>query len=150
MELTSVMRIEVEVTQPISTGETPSGETRVIPFAGGRFEGEGGLVGRVLDGGTDWQHVRPDGVLEIRARYLLETEQGERIEVRSEGLRSAAPEVLERLAVGESVPPDEYYFRTFVRLSTASERLAAFNHRLFVGVGIRHARRVEIHVHAVP
>ena len=149
MELVRVMRIEVDVTEPLSTGTTPAGEIRVIPFAGGRFEGEG-LSGHVLDGGTDWQRVRDDGALEIRAHYMLETEEGERIEVVSEGLRIASPEVLERLARGEEVSPDDYYFRTFIRLATASDRLAHLNERLFVGVGVRRARQVEIEVHRIP
>jgi len=94
--------------------------------------------------------VRPDGVLEIRARYMLETEAGERVEVLSEGLRSASGAVLARLAAGEDVPPGAYYFRTFTRLSTSAPRLDHLNHRLFFGVGVRRARQVEITVHAIP
>jgi len=150
MNCVEVMRIHVDVEAPITTGATGSGESRVIPFRGGRFEGEACGPGRLLAGGSDWQRVRDDGVLEIRAHYMLETEAGETIEVVSEGLRSAAPEVLERLAAGEDVTPDAYYFRTAIRLRTASPRLAHYNHRLFIGVGIRRARDVEIVVHEVP
>jgi len=149
MQLTEVMRIDVAVQAPRSTGVTPLGETRVIAFDGGTFEGAE-LRGRLLPGGTDWQHVRTDGVLEIRAHYMLETKEGETIEVISEGLRSAPAEVLARLAAGEDVARDDYYFRTFIRLNTAAERLAHFNHRLYIGVGERRARDVRITVFEVP
>lgn len=144
-----VLRLRVGVQPPLSTGPTPHGELRVIAFTEGSFEGPG-MRGRLLPGGTDWQRVRDDGVLEIRAHYMLESDQGETIEVISEGLRAAPAEVLERLAAGEDVDPSEYYFRTFVRLATASPRLAQLNDRLFIGVGVRKASRVEITVHEVP
>jgi len=149
MQLTEVMRIDVAVEPPSTTGVTPLGETRVIAFEGGTFEGAE-LRGRLLPGGSDWQRVREDGVLEIRAHYMLETDEGERIEVISEGLRSGTPEVLARLAEGQEVPPGAYYFRTFIRLNTAADRLTHFNHRLYIGVGERRARDVRIVVFAVP
>ena len=46
-------------------------------------------AGILLEGGVDWQSVRPDGTLEIDAHYTLETDAGELIEVRSQGLRKA-------------------------------------------------------------
>jgi len=149
MNLHEVMRIRVLVEPPVGTGPAPAGESRVIPFAGGRFEGEG-LSGRLAPGGSDWQRVWANGVLEIDARYMLVTDEGERIEVRSTGIRAAPSEVLARLAAGESVPRDEYYFRTFIRLGTGAARLAWMNERLFIGVGERRAKDVEITVYQVP
>jgi hypothetical protein len=144
-----LMTIEVDVAEAISTGDTPLGEVRVIPFAGGRFSGPG-LRGELLPGGSDWQRVRADGVLEIRAHYLLQSEQGERIEVISEGLRHAPPGVLERIAAGELVPPDQYYFRTAIRFCTGAERLADFNRLLALSFGARSRTGVELDVYRVP
>ena len=121
----------------------------MIRFTSGTFEGEG-LRGHLMPGGTDWQQVRADGVMEIRAHYLLQTEQGETIEVISEGLRDASPEVLARIASGEAVDPAEYYFRTHIRLRTASERLARLNRLLAVSFGSRLARSVRLRVFTVP
>lgn len=149
MRLEERLRIRVRVEPPHSTGPAPAGETRVVPFDGGSFEGEG-LRGVLLPGGSDWQRVRANGTLEIGARYMLETEEGERVEVRSEGLRAAAPDVLARLAAGDDVSPAEYYFRTFVRLTTGAERLSWMNDRLFLGIGVRRASEVEITVFEVP
>jgi len=149
MKLEPMLRVTVTVQKPLTTGPTPHGELRVIAFDEGRFEGSG-LRGRLLPGGTDWQRIRDDGTLEIRAHYMLETDEGETIEVLSEGVRAAAAEVLDRLAAGEDVAPNEYYFRTFIRLATAAPRLRHWNDRLFIGVGVRKAREVEITIHEVP
>jgi hypothetical protein len=143
------MSIDCEVHEPISARVTPQGEVRVVPFDSGRFEGTG-MRGRMLAGGADWQRVRSDGVLEIRAHYMLETDEGERIEVKSEGIRVASPEVLERLARGDDVPADLYYFRTAVRLNTAAERLAHLNRMLLVSVGQRRKLSVHLDLYAVP
>lgn len=131
------LQVTVEIDQALRAGRTPTGEVVVVPFDTGTVTMSDGATGRVLPGGTDWQIVRPDGALEIRAHYLLETEHGEVIEVRSEGL--AAP-------AGDA----GYYFRTHIRMATAAERLEHFNRLLFVGVGRRVSGGVEISVYAVP
>ena|SRR5882672_1628956 len=149
MQLVPLMNIAVDVEEAISAGTTPIGEVRLIRFTSGTFEGEG-LRGHLLPGGTDWQQLRADGVMEIRAHYLLQTEQSETIEVISEGLRDASPAVLARIAAGEPVDPAEYYFRTHIRLRTASERIARLNRLLAVSFGSRQARSVSLRVFAVP
>ena len=149
MKLEPRFTVWVDVEPPCSTGATTAGERRVIPFTAGTFEGCG-MRGKLLPGGTDWQRVRADGSLEITARYMLQSEAGEIIQVVSEGLRTASPEVLARLSAGEDVPPDQYYFRTSIRLTTGSERLKHLNDRLYVGVGTRQARSVQIVIHEVP
>lgn len=137
--------LELEVTPPLSVGASSAGTVRVIPFRGGTFHGQG-VRGRLLDGGSDWQEIRSDGVLEIRARYLLETEGGERIEVRSDGVRSGSPEVLARLDCGELLPAQAYYFRTAIRLRTAAPRLARFNDLLAFSYGERFATGVRLQI----
>ncbi|MDH5676484.1 MAG: DUF3237 domain-containing protein [Myxococcales bacterium] len=139
----------VEVAQPHTIGAAPGGESRVVAFTSGEFEGPG-LRGTLLPGGSDWQRVHGDGTLEIRAHYMLQSDRGETVEVLSEGLRTAAPDVLARLAAGEAVPPDQYYFRTFIRMTTSAPRLLHFNRRLYYGVGEREAKRVRIRVYPLP
>jgi hypothetical protein len=147
-----LMTIEVQVHDIVSAGAVPGGELRVIPFASGSFASPAiaDLQGTLLPGGTDWQRVRSDGVLEIRAHYLLESDRGERIEVLSEGLRHAPPGVLERIAAGELVPRHEYYFRTAIRFNTAAARLEQLNRVLAVSVGARTQRGVQLDVFRVP
>jgi uncharacterized protein DUF3237 len=143
-----LFELDLEVAPTVSIGATPSGEIRLVPITGGTFEGSE-LRGRILPGGADWQEARSDGTLEIRARYLLETDTGERIEVRSEGLRAAPPEVLALLARGEIVPANQYYFRTHVRLRTSVTRLAHLNDLLAVSMGQRMPKGVRLSVFAI-
>ena len=101
VELRELMLITIEVRPVTDLG----GGRRYVSFASGTFEGRDGLVGTVLDGGIDWQTVRPDGVLEIDAHYTLQTDAGEAVEVRSQGVRKASESVAARLARGMSSIP---------------------------------------------
>jgi hypothetical protein len=145
---TLLFELDVDVAPMVSIGPTPSGEIRLVPITGGTFAGSD-LHGRVLPGGADWQEARSDGTLEIRARYLLETDAGERIEIRSEGLRAARPEILALLARGEVVPADQYYFRTYMRLRTSATRLAHLNDLLAVSIGQRVPKGVHLSVFGI-
>jgi hypothetical protein len=146
--LRPLLSIDASLPGITSVGITPTGELRLIPISGGTFEGEE-LRGEVLGGGADWQDVRSDGVLEISARYLLKTDQGEVIEVRSVGLRAAPLEIMERMARGERVPSVNYYFRTSIRFRTASPRLARLNNVLAVSYGERRGAGVHLDVYEV-
>jgi len=148
MELRELMTIRVEVNPPESFGPFPLGERRLVTFDGGTFEGPD-IRGTIARGGVDWQLVMPDGTVEIRAHYALRTDEGDAIEVVSEGVRAAPPEVMARLNAGEQVDPSEYYFRTHVRLTTGSERWDRLNRVLGVAWGERAPRGVAIHVHEV-
>ena len=101
MELRPLLTIDVAVQPVVDLGDFPLGGRRVVVFDGGTFEGRDGLRGTIAPGGVDWQLARPDGVIEIDAHYLLVTDDGEPIEVRSTGLRKASAAVADRIARGE-------------------------------------------------
>jgi hypothetical protein len=65
-----VMRLDVRKLQII--GATPSSYRRIDVVPGGMFEGER-LSGEVLEGGSDWQAVRPDGSTTLDVRLVLRT-----------------------------------------------------------------------------
>jgi hypothetical protein len=88
-------------------------------------------------------------VLEIDAHYALRTHAGEAIEVRSTGVRKMSTTTAERVARGEHVAADEYYFRTHIRLTTSAPRLARLNDVLAISTGERQRDVVHIHVHEV-
>jgi Protein of unknown function (DUF3237) len=145
VELRELLVIHISVRPPVDLG----GGRRFIAFDGGRFRGRDGLDGTVLEGGADWQTVRPDGVLEIDAHYGLVTEAGEAVEVRSRGLRKATDAVAARIAHGELVDPDQYYFRTHVRLRASAPRLDWLNDLIAISTGQRDKDVVRIDVHEV-
>jgi len=151
IETRYLMTIVVQAAIPQTLGQFPTGERRFVAFTGGTFQGapHSGLRGVVTDGGVDWQTVRSDGAVEIRAHYLLLTDRNEAIEVQSDGVRIFTPEIMGRLGRGEYVDPAEYYFRTHIRLSTGAPRLMALNNRIAVSTGERRTDSVHVHVHEV-
>ena len=122
-------------------GVTRAGHRRVVPIAGGRISGL--FDAEILPGGADWQLVRPDGSIEIDTRYSARTAAGEHVHLRTSGVRSGPPAVLEALLRGEAVDPGDYYFRVAVYLETSAPRLAALERSLFVASAIREADRVR-------
>ena len=129
-------------------GNTPYGERRIINILGGTVEGPK-LNGKVLPGGADWQIVRADGVVHLKARYTIETDTGGQILVDAEGYRHGPSEVMAALARDETVDPSRYYFRTLMRFETADPGAAWLNHILAIGRGARANRQVRIEVFEV-
>lgn len=146
-----LMTIRVQAAIPSALGVFPLGERRFVAFTGGAFHGADGtdLQGTLADGGVDWQTVRADGAVEIRAHYLLVTDRQEHIEVQSDGIRIFPPAVAARVAQGLPVDPADYYFRTHIRLFTESPRLAHLNTHIAVSTGERQADSVHVHIHTV-
>jgi hypothetical protein len=143
-----ILLIYCQLESILKFGATPYGERRIINILGGTVEGPK-LKGRVLQGGADWQIVRSDGVVDLRARYTVETDTGGHILVNSEGLRHGPPEVMERLARDETVDPSLYYFRAFMRFETADPKAAWLNRILCIGFGSRENKAVRLAVHEV-
>ncbi|MBN1632390.1 MAG: DUF3237 domain-containing protein [Thermoleophilia bacterium] len=136
-----LMNLVVDVGEVVPTGATPQGERRVVDILGGTFEGPE-LRGEVLSGGADQQLARPDGVVELDARYVLKEEAGGFIRVVSQGYRHGPTEVLKALARGEAVDSEDYFFRTFMRFETRAPRLEWLNKTMAVSIAERQARRV--------
>jgi len=138
----------VDVESPLHLGHSPYGERRIIHIKGGSFYGPR-LKGQVLCGGADWQFVRRDGIVELDARYTLETHDGALIYVRNWGLRHGPKEVMERLASGAHVDPRQYYFRTTPVLETGAPAYQWLNGMITVAAGERRAKEVIITVYEV-
>lgn len=146
--LVPMTRIDCEVAGVTSLGLLPAGERRYVPLLGGRVHGPE-LSGQIAEGGVDWQILRPDGVIEIAAHYVIRTDDGALVEVRSEGLRHGPPEVLAQLARGEPVARDAMYFRTVVRFSTAAPAWQHLNKVLALACGAREAHRVRLDLYRI-
>jgi hypothetical protein len=138
-----LMEAHVSVGAALEIGRAPAGERRIIPIAGGSFEGPG-LRGRVLPGGADWQIIRPDNTAELDARYTLETESGGLIYVRNRAIRHGSPEVLRKLREGAPVHKSEYYFRCTPVFETAIPELQWMTRAIFIGDGERFPETVTI------
>lgn len=139
-------RIEVAVGALVSLGQAPQGERRVVPILGGTVQGDG-FDGEVMAGGADWQYRRVDDVLEISAHYALRLTDGAIVEVQSDGYRYGPPEVMARLAAGEDVPADAYFFKTILRFRTGHAGRAELNRTIGIASGRRTAQAVHLDVH---
>jgi hypothetical protein len=137
-----------DVDPPILVGHTHHGERRIIHIKGGAFAGPR-LSGKVLAGGADWQIIRTDGTAELEARYTLETHDGALIYVLNRGIRTGPKEVMDRLAKGENVDPEEYYFRTTPVFETGAQKYAWLNKLIAVATGERHMSQVIVTVYEV-
>ncbi|QTN23310.1 DUF3237 domain-containing protein [Rhizobacter sp. AJA081-3] len=144
--LVPMTQIRCEVGALVTLGAAPLGERRYVPLGGGSARGPE-LNGTLVEGGVDWQIARGDGVLEIAAHYVIRADDGGLIEVRSEGLRHGPPAVMERLARGESVPRDDYFFRTLVRFATGAPAWQHLNKVMAIACGQREARLVLLDVY---
>lgn len=142
-ELRFFADLEIQVGVPQEVGRGPRGVRRLIPILGGECKGNG-WTARVLPGGADFQVLVSDTLAELDARYVLETEGGDRIYVRNRAVRSGPPELMAKLARGEPVDPAAIYFRCSPSFETGSAALAWINERMFVGSGIRRPDRVLI------
>jgi hypothetical protein len=129
-----VMHLDVRRLQII--GATPSSFRRIGVVPGGVFEGER-LSGEVLDGGSDWQSVRPDGATTLDVRLVLRTKDDALIGMTYRGLRHGPAGVIERIERGEVVDPVSYYFRINPLFETAAPQYDWINRVMAIGVGHR-------------
>jgi hypothetical protein len=140
--------IEAKVAPIRDLGQTARGHRRIIDILGGEVRGPR-LAGEILPGGADWQIVRPDGTIEVVARYTIRSSGGTLVYVHNEGLRVASPEITARMSRGEAVPPDSYRFRTAPRFETSDPALEWLQRSMFIGVATRAPDGVAIGFHEV-
>ena len=148
MRLEPLTLVRVELGDIMDLGDTPWGRRRVVPIVGGDFRGER-LSGTVLPGGADWQVVHADGMISVDTRYTLRTDDEATIFLATRGVRHGPPEVLRRLADGEAVDPDEYYFRLVCTFEVGDPRYRWLNQTLVVASAARHAREVHYQAYAL-
>ena len=140
--------VSVDLETPQNVGATPHGNRQIFNVKGGTFEGPK-VRGEVLPGGGDWFVFRPDGAGELDVRATVRTDDGHLIYTYYRGILNASPEVLQRIAAGETVDPSEYYFRTTPVFETSSEKYGWLNRIVAVGVGRVKANWVGYSVYAV-
>lgn len=128
--------IGITLTKPYWLRPTTMGATRAAIYAAeGTVEGPG-IKGRVVPmSGGDWPLLRPDGVIDFDARYLLELEDGTIIFLQNRGYRWAyTPEVAERMSRNEPVDPSDYYMRVSPKFDVPAGPYDWLAKYVFVGV----------------
>jgi hypothetical protein len=147
-QLELVFELDGVLEPAVVVGETPQGLRRMVAIRTGTVVGPD-IRAKVLPGGADWQFLRADGVSVLEARYLIETDDGVRIQVTNFGLRHGPEAVMKRLAAGEAVDPSEYYFRAAPQFSAPAGRYDWLNRNLFLCTGTRAPLGIHLWVYRV-
>jgi hypothetical protein len=143
-----VFTITAHIGGVTSAGDIGTGVRRIIPVIGGEVKGES-INGKVLAFGADYQIIRPNELIELEAKYALQTDDGAVIYVENRGIRFGPVDLMKRLNRGEPVDPKLIYFRTVPKFETGAEKYRWLMESLFVGSAARHADRVVVDVHQV-
>jgi hypothetical protein len=144
-----VFSAEARLGDPIPIGQTHEGLRRIIPILEGSFEGPDLRASFVPSGAADWQFTRSDGVTQAEATYAIRSDDGVVIQVENFGLRHGPEAVMKRLAAGEDVNPNDYYFRTNPRFRAPDGKYDWLNKRIFVASGARYANSIRLWFFAV-
>jgi hypothetical protein len=143
-----LMRLTADLAPPQEIGVTPLGNRRIYYVTRGTFTGPR-LRGEVLPGGGDWVLTDKDGVSRLDVRITLRCDDGSLIFVSYRGIADIAPDVRARIAKGEDVSPDLYYFRISPAFETGSAKLAWLNRTIAIGVGKKTATGVVYDIFTV-
>lgn len=136
MALGYVFTLSVDIAGPIEVGQVGAGNRRVIPITGGSLEGPD-IRGKVLSAGADFMMVRENRTVEVNARYVVQMDDGANVYVENNGIRTGPKDEPERLKRGETINPDEIYFRTTPKFETASAKYGWLMEFMFAGTARR-------------
>ncbi len=128
--------VSIDLTKAIFLKPSSMGATRAAVWAAlGSFEGPR-IKGRVIPmSGGDYPLVRPNGVIDFDARYLLEADDGTPIYLQSRGYRWAkTSEIAEKMARNEDVEWDDYYMRVSPKFDVPEGPHEWLGKHIFVGV----------------
>jgi len=131
-----LFRLTASVTRLLDVGDVPVGRRHVDLLGIGTFEGPR-LRGTLHAGGIDMKTVRSDGAVIPNVRLVLETDDEALIFMHYTGVRCGSPEVMARIAAGESVDPSEYYHRNTPYFETSDANYDWLNRICSVGIGWR-------------
>jgi len=148
MKLQPQFTLRALVATPQVSAQAPYGDRRFIPVTGGEFHGDR-LRGKILSGGADSQLTRADGVADLDVRVTFETDDGVIIYMKGMGMRHGPPEVLARIAAGEHIAKDQYYFRESMFFEAPAGKYEWLNRLIAIGEGERGPDFVGIEVFEV-
>jgi hypothetical protein len=156
MKLPPPPRLEYALTISIELGGAefvrPSqyGSDRAwVGIVAGTMSGPG-IKGIVVAGsGGDYPWVRPDGVIDFDARYVLKTDDGAAIYFQNRGYRWASKEIMDKMARREAVPHDSYYMRVVPKFEAPAGKYDWLNRHVFVGGAEKTPEGNRIHYYKV-
>jgi hypothetical protein len=128
-----VFEIRVDTAQEMPVRSTPGNEFGFIPITGGTVTGPRFTGTVVANSGGDWA-THSDDTWHLDARYALQHDDGSVVEIWNKGYYRASPDQEARMAAGEAVPEDEYYYRCAPTFSTDASQHTWLTSHQFVGL----------------
>lgn len=133
-------KIVAEIGEFLPLEQRSTEKLEFIPITGGPVSGE--IQGNIIPGGGDWCLTRADDAYNVEARYLIQTDQGEILDVYNVG-------VLRHLD-GEAGGPDQMgYFMSSPRFRTTAPRLQWLTRSVFLGRAVSTPENTTIYVFEV-
>jgi len=99
--------------------------------------------------GGDIPLVRPNGVIDFDARYMLEADDGAIIYMQNRGYRWGSEEAMAKMSRNEPVRPDEYYMRVSPKFDVPEGPHEWMARHVFVGVAEKVPGANRIHYFVV-
>jgi hypothetical protein len=99
--------------------------------------------------GGDFPLVRPNGVIDFDARYMLEADDGAIIYMQNRGYRWGSEEAMGKMSRNEPVRPDEYYMRVSPKFDVPEGPHEWMSRHVFVGVAEKTPGANRIHYFVV-
>ena len=132
-----VKLFDIKIIQPedIILEDTARGYMLVAPTGGGSFCG-GKISGKVLPVGMGISCTPLTGINIIEAPFLLETYAGAKIYMRLSAYLDLPQETEDRLASGDSVSPDEYYYKGTVSFDVSAPEYKWMENKVYVCKGV--------------
>lgn len=127
------LALDVDFAGMTNIGKVPAGRRRIAPVTGGTFAGE--RLRGVVRPGADWVINRPDGVMLIDVRLVLETDDGALIYLTYQGRFLAAAEAMERFSRGQLLSPSEYSLAAVAKFECGNDRYDWLNDCICVASG---------------
>ncbi|KAJ5762578.1 uncharacterized protein N7511_005960 [Penicillium nucicola] len=136
-KLTHLFTLRCAVDPPMEVGNGPYGRRRCVPIKSGSVKGKY-INGEVVPtGGADFMLVEEDQTTHVNTNYMIKSDDGAYIYIRTEGTRAGPPEVLRALMEGGPVDPSQYWFHLHVKIETGHEKYKWMNNRVIVGRATR-------------
>lgn len=143
--------IAIDLSEPRWIKPSSRGETRAAIYAAaGEISGPR-LNGRVIPmSGGDFPLVRPDGVIDFDARYLLEADDGAIIYLENRGYRWAKSEAAaERISRNADAEFEEYYMCVTPRFDAPAGPHEWLSRHVFIGIAEKLPGANRIHYFVV-
>ncbi|MET0704423.1 MAG: DUF3237 domain-containing protein [Mycobacterium sp.] len=134
MTLREVLRLRIDVTEPLVIGDTAFGRRLLVGSTGGSLYGAR-VNGTVNPGGGDWLLVPSDGWARPDIRHTVTTGDGAVLYLQGTGLIEMNPATQAAIAGGSPTEFEDAYLRVHFTIDTGDPRYTWLTHALFLADG---------------